>query len=116
MISDKDNIYSIEQKVREILLKDISSDISLNQIISILSQILNIFSGANTLTSFTATNNGLVNAGSKGVAFIPSSNFVGTVNGVDLNAALTITPEVGKTLPAINYTVTTGSLRIDILN
>lgn len=105
----EDKVYSIEAKVRRLLLTDSSNN-------SILSDLLAVFSGTNTLTTMVETSSGTVAAGAKSVSFTPLTGFTGTVNGEELTTVLNISAEVGKTLQSIPYSVSSGSIRIDILN
>jgi len=74
-------------------------------------------SGAQVITSSLEVNstNSPVAAGQAGVTFTTDATFAGTINGV-ARAASTVysfTATEGKTLPAIAFTVTAGSLIID---
>lgn len=71
-----------------------------------------------SLGSTTATGNGSVTAASKSVSFVSSSDFVGTVNGATFFASSAISiapPNPSDTNPAIAYTISAGTLRIDVL-
>lgn len=71
--------------------------------------------GAQAIASSTVAANGTVAAGAYSVSFEPSYDFVGTIDGVVVNgdtAVKTITADSRKTLPAINYTRSAGSLTI----
>jgi hypothetical protein len=64
----------------------------------------------------TATTSGTTTRGLRGVTFIFSSDFTGTVAGMTFNGATdtSYSPPVqtGDTLSAIAYVVTTGNIRI----
>ena len=72
----------------------------------------------NSVTAEVVTTNGSTISGLVGVSFITDSTFVGQIAGATIAASTTvnITPEVGKTLQAIAYTITTGNLTIIQLN
>jgi hypothetical protein len=72
-------------------------------------------SGSQTTTGSTATGNGSTTAGIYSVLMVPSSTFVGTIAGVTWPSAtqtFTLTAREGKTLGAIVYTISAGSLNI----
>lgn len=74
-------------------------------------------SGAQTITSSTETNstNSPVTAGATSVGFTTSATFTGSINGIARSASTYYSFDAapGKTLPAIAYTVTAGSMIID---
>lgn len=74
--------------------------------------------GTNSVTAEVVTITGSVISGLVGVSFITDSTFVGQIAGATIgaNTSINITPEVGKTLQTIAYTITTGSLTIIKLN
>ncbi len=71
---------------------------------------------AQTLTSVGATSSGTVTAGASSVTFLPSSDFTGTIDGISYPGTdwqvIPFTAAVGKTLPAIAYTRSAGTLNI----
>ena len=72
-------------------------------------------SGAQAITSLYTNTSGTVAAGATSVGFVTDATFVGTINGA-ARAASTFygfSSTDGKTLPAINYTVTAGNITID---
>jgi len=72
--------------------------------------------GTQILTSAHVTSSGSVSAGKDSVTFMPSSDYTGLIDGVSYPGAswqvIPFTASVGRKLPAIAYTVTTGSLNI----
>lgn len=76
-------------------------------------------SGAHTITSTAPTSSAAspLVAGAKSISFIASTDFVGTINGTSFlaGASKSYTASLGKTLPAIAYTVTAGTLYIDVI-
>jgi PPE-repeat protein len=70
-----------------------------------------------TLTSANVVVDGVVASGKSSVSFITDITFTGTINGLTRTASnqYTFTAAVGKTLPAIGYTIATGSIDIDTL-
>lgn len=76
-------------------------------------------SGAQVLTSSNVVNSAAspVAAGATSVTFTTDTTFAGSINGVTRTASTTYIIEAaqGKTLPAIAYTVTAGSMDIDKL-
>lgn len=72
--------------------------------------------GEQDLDSFTAVASGEIAAGSSSVTFLPSEDFVGTIDGIAYpGSAWQVVPfsaVPGKTLPAIPYTLTAGTLNI----
>jgi len=72
-------------------------------------------SGAHTITSSNASSSGSVTAGAKFVTMDTSPTFSGTINGIARLASTSyeFTAETGKTLPAIAYVITTGTINID---
>ncbi len=74
-------------------------------------------SGTETPTASTVTTSGTVAAGKLSVTFTTSSGFIGTILG-EARAASTVysfsISNPGKTLGAIAYTVTAGSMVIDV--
>lgn len=71
-----------------------------------------------TLTSSSVTTGGTVSAGSKSVLFETSDDYTGNIDGVSADAGASYPFSSGDagTLPAIVYTVSTGSIRIRKLN
>lgn len=71
--------------------------------------------GAHTWTSSSVTDDNTITAGAYSLMLTTSSDFTGNINGVAANASTTYsaTAQPGKTLPAVAYTTTTGSIRID---
>lgn len=71
---------------------------------------------AAVLTSTAAVANGTVTAGAKSVTFLPASDFVGTIDGIAYTGAEFQVVPFGapekKTLPAIAYTRSAGTLNI----
>lgn len=73
------------------------------------------------LTSSNKTAGGSVAAGAVGVQFILSSDFAGTINGNSYSGATSafwsppplVNP--GDTYPAIPYTISAGSINLDVL-
>ena len=72
----------------------------------------------NSVTAEVVTTNGSTISGLVGVSFITDATFVGQIAGatVSANTTVNITPEVGKTLQSIAYTITGGSMTIIKLN
>lgn len=74
-----------------------------------------------TLTSSIATTDGSVAAGSVGMQLTLSTDFAGTINGETWAGATTAawSPPLlsvpGDTYPAVPYTISAGSLTIDVL-
>lgn len=77
--------------------------------------VVGITSISETLTSTIATTSGTISAGAKSVNFTSSNDYTGTINGVNRlpNMAYSFSGRVFNTLPAIPYTVITGTLTID---
>lgn len=75
--------------------------------------------GAHVFTSSAVTSSAAspISAGAKSISFVTSADFIGTINGASYPASASKNPtaELGKTLPAVAYTVTAGTLYIDIL-
>ena len=71
--------------------------------------------GAQTITSSVVTDDATITAGATSIGFTTSSDFVGTINGVTREASTFYGFEAatGKTLPAIAYVTTAGSITID---
>ncbi len=71
---------------------------------------------AQTLTSTAAVASGSVTAGASSVTFLPSSDFTGTIDGISYPGTdwqvVPFSAAVGKTLPAIAYTRSAGTLNI----
>ena len=69
------------------------------------------------LTSLNTGASGSVTAGATSVSFTTDGSFTGTINGaVRLpNTFYTFEAALGRTLPAIAYTVTAGTITIDKL-
>lgn len=67
------------------------------------------------VTSSTVAVNGSVTAGALAVTLTTSDDFSGTINGIARAAstAYVFNPTNGRTLPAIAYTFTAGSIIID---
>ena len=82
-----------------------------------LAALLDKFTGTQTLSSSLATTSGSVAAGAFSIGMFCSADFVGTINGVNRSGEtyLSVTADVGKTLGAISYTITAGSITIDRL-
>lgn len=100
-------VYSIEAKMKALLLKDSLDDATFNL----------VFSGSHTLiaTKFVTTS-GVEPAGAKSIAFHLSSNFQGSINNVPhthIKGDMIYNAHQGMTLPAISYTITTGNLYIE---
>jgi hypothetical protein len=72
-------------------------------------------SGEQTITSTNVTAGGTVTAGATSVTFKTDATFTGTINGVTrgINETITLKSAEGKTLPAIAYTISVGSISID---
>lgn len=71
-----------------------------------------------TLTSSAVTTDGTVSAGAKSVSFVTSSDFSGTINGVafPVSASKNVAPiSPADTIAAIPYTVSAGTIYIDVL-
>src|ERR1035437_2170330 len=68
-----------------------------------------------SITSASVATGGTIPAGASSVTFTTNGAFTGTVNGVARLASTTYTFKAnpGRTLPAIVYTVTAGSVIID---
>lgn len=83
-------------------------------------QISKIFVEPPPVTSITSsvesgsTNSPIV-AGAKAVTFTTSAGFVGTINGAARSASTTYTFNNSGLLPAIAYTVTGGTMTIDVI-
>jgi hypothetical protein len=73
--------------------------------------------GVQTLTSSIAVANGAVALGAAVVSFVTSVGFTGTINGIARTASNQYIFEASssKSLPAISYTITAGSIELDIL-
>ncbi len=101
----------------EILAKQSSSTTDVSSISSDIASLLAKFTGTHTLTSNVVGTGGTVTAGAYSVAFTPVTGFTGTINGQAITdeTPITFTASMGKTLPAISYTVTGGNLRIDTI-
>jgi len=71
--------------------------------------------GVQVITSIVAVAAGSVAAGASSVSALFSSNFTGTFNGISRakGSFVTLSGDLNKTLPAIAYTVTAGSITID---
>lgn len=71
---------------------------------------------SNTITSTAATSGSTITAGAKAVSVVFSSDFVGTFNGIarPASSAVNLGATLGKTLPAIAYTVSAGTAYIDV--
>lgn len=67
------------------------------------------------LTSYVEESTGIVNSGSLAVTFTTSDDFEGDINGVarDAGASYVFNPTAGYTNPEINYTIVSGSIKID---
>ncbi len=65
-----------------------------------------------------ATSSGSVAAGKNSISFVTSSDWVGTINGADFpaSAAKSYNAAQGRSLPAIAYTRSAGTLYIDFLS
>jgi hypothetical protein len=74
--------------------------------------------GTNSVTAETTAVSGSTISGLVGVSFITDATFTGQIAGaaVAANTTVNISPEVGATLSAIAYIVTTGSVTIIKLN
>lgn len=76
-------------------------------------------SSAHTLTSTAPTTSAAspIAAGAYSIGFVTSSDFAGTINEVAFPAGSSknISADIRKTLPSIAYTVTSGTLYIDVL-
>lgn len=73
---------------------------------------------ARVFTSVAAVASGSVSSGANAVQFITSEDFVGTINGVSAVASFVypwINANLNNTLPAIAYTVTAGTITINVL-
>ena len=70
-----------------------------------------------SLVSSVVNTSGTVASGAYSVSFTTSNDFTGSINGVARqgNTSITITADFRKTLPAIPYIRTTGTITIDIL-
>jgi hypothetical protein len=73
--------------------------------------------GAQVLTSSIEVAGGSVTAGAAVVSFVTSVGFTGTINGIARTASTQYVFEASpsKTLPAIPYTITAGSIELDKL-
>lgn len=71
--------------------------------------------GAQTITSSVVTDDNTIAAGASSLGFTTSSDYTGNINGVARTASTFYGFEAaqGKTLPAVTYTTTTGSITID---
>lgn len=67
-----------------------------------------------SLSSYTSNTSGTVTAGSKSITFETSSDFVGTIDGVDAsnNMIYVFSSGWNNTLPQIVFTVSAGTIRI----
>ena len=74
--------------------------------------------GTNTYTSVLAVVDGTVAAGAHSIAAYFSPDFTGGLNGVARTggSTISISADIGKTLPAVSYVVNTGSIAIDIIS
>lgn len=68
-----------------------------------------------SISSSSVAVSGSVTAGALAVTFITSDDFSGTINGItrSLSTAYVFNPTNGRTLPAVAYTIVTGSIVID---
>ena len=71
--------------------------------------------GEQTISSYLKTDDGTITAGATYISFVTSSDFVGTINTIARVASTTyiFQASIGKTLPAIPYVTTAGSINID---
>ena len=74
--------------------------------------------GTNSVAAETTGASGSTISGLVGVSFITDATFTGSIAGaaVAANTTVNITPEVGSTLSAIAYIITTGNITIIKLN
>jgi predicted phage tail protein len=74
--------------------------------------------GTNSVAAETTAVSGSTISGLVGVSFITDATFTGSIAGaaVAANTTVNITPEVGSTLSAIAYIITTGNITIIKLN
>ena len=74
--------------------------------------------GTNSVAAETTGVSGSTISGLVGVSFITDATFTGSIAGaaVAANTTVNITPEIGSTLSAIAYIVTTGNITIIKLN
>lgn len=80
-------------------------------------QVVTLPSGTQSVNSSLVTTSGSTSAGSTSTGFATSFDFVGTINGVTRIASefYGFESAPGKTLAAIPYTVTAGSIVIDTI-
>lgn len=71
--------------------------------------------GEEVVSSITASVSGNVTAGSVCISFETSEDFEGTINGIARSSSrfYTIRANYNSTLPAIAYTIVSGSINID---
>ncbi len=71
--------------------------------------------GEQVFTSTLVTNDSTITAGATSIKLTTSSDYAGNINGVARAVSMVYSFEAapGKTLPAITYTTTTGSILID---
>ncbi len=97
---------------------NLSTTLRQDTIIKVLRQ---INSGSNsatsTLSSTIATSSGTISSGFQAVTFVTSSNFSGDINGVPRqpNFIYSFSAKQLNKLPAITYSINTGTLTIDKL-
>jgi hypothetical protein len=112
-MTDRDELYSIEKKVRKVA-QDISS---LGGGGSSMDDLVNKFEGTYTITTTTTSSSGVVSSGATAIVFHLSNTFDGTINGVSHSGAekmiVKYQAQQGLTLPAISYTINTGTLVIE---
>lgn len=93
-----------------------------NTIKSVGQLIVTEIGGGGSLTSVTVTSTSVnasssVAAGARSATFTTSADFVGTINGIarDIQVSYTFNPTTGCILPTINYTITGGSIILDVI-
>jgi len=111
-MTDRDDLYSIEKKVRKI-----AQDISSLSGGSSIDDLVNKFEGTYIITTTTVNSSGVQGAGATAIVFHLSNTFDGTINGVSHTGVekmiVKYQAQQGLTLPAINYTINTGTLVIE---
>ena len=119
-LATETTLNSIQGITSDILSKntEIKNDTAINneRLLEILFN-LRKQEGNNTYTSILATTSGSIATDKVSISFLTSSDFVGTINGVTRPAdySLSLQSEIGKKLPSISYTITSGNIIIDII-
>jgi len=111
-MTDRDDLYSIEKKVRKV-----AQDISALSGGSSIDDLVDKFQGTYTITTTSVSTGGTEPAGATAIVFHLSNTFNGTINGVSHTGTekmiVKYQAQQGLTLPAISYTITTGTLVIE---